>query len=418
MNSQKNQTLRRRLIISTAVIVTVASTLFAGGLLLIKQQLEKATFGNIVRKHIEILVNDPENAGVLNNPLLNEWHYYRGDDIRQLPDDIQTLPLGAYHSVVINGRHYHLQVAMAGEERIFLLYDISEWEHQEHALLMFLLIGVVVVLVMALLIASQAATTILEPVRRLTVRLSQLSPKQRGLRIQPEFNDSDIGQIAAAFDTYLERIDQFVERERSFTAAASHELRTPLSVMMGAVDIIEADCPNPATQRAVLRIRRACGDMLAFIEAALFLSREEDRSINQTASSDVAAIVRQLVDDLHGDLDAAGIQLDTRFDSALTLPVPESLVKITLTNLLRNAIEHSAGGHITVHLHGNRLLLCDTGKGIEPDVLPYIFDRSYTTKAEGTGLGLNMVKRICERYGWQIDIDSQPGEGTTVTLTF
>ncbi|WP_374961686.1 sensor histidine kinase [Spongiibacter tropicus] len=418
MTYRKMQTLRRRLIVSTAIIITITSTLFAGGLLLIKQQLEKATFGNIVRKHIEILVNDPEKADALNNPLLNEWRYYRAGDGKPLPEEISGLPLGTHHSVVIDGGHYHLQVAGAGDDRIYLLYDITEWEHQEHALLISLLLGVVVVLIMALLLASQAANTILEPVRRLTLRLSQLSPKERGLRIQPEFNDSDIGQIAAAFDTYLERIDQFVERERSFTAAASHELRTPLSVMMGAVDIIEADDPNPATQRAVARIRRACSDMLAFIEAALFLSREEDRSIKQSASCDVPAIIRQLSDDLRGDLDAAHIQLNTRLDNALILPVPESLVKITLTNLLRNAIEHSPGGRIDICLQDNGLQLCDSGAGIRPDDLPYIFERSYTTKAEGTGLGLNMVKRICERYGWQIQIDSQPGEGTRVELRF
>jgi signal transduction histidine kinase len=391
VSGKKVQTLRRRLILSTAIIVTATSTLFAGGLLLIKQQLEKATFGNIVGKHIDMLVEDPDKASVLNNPLLNEWRYYRGSNAQHLPEAIRSLPLGTHHSVLLDGVQYHLQVARASDEKIYLLYDISEWERQEHTLLSFLLMGVVIVLVLALLIAGKAADTILEPVRRLSGRLSSLSPTQRNVRIQQEFNDSDIGQIAAAFDTYLERIDQFVERERSFTAAASHELRTPLSVMMGAVDVIEA---------------------------ASFLSREEERSISQKASCEVADVLRQLVDDLEEAFSAADITVKTVVDKPLALRVPESLLKITLTNLLRNAIEHSAGGTVSIHLKGDTLSIRDTGKGIAAADLPNIFERSYTTKIEGTGLGLNMVRRICDRYGWRIAVHSEQGKGTRVELVF
>ncbi|WP_228462371.1 sensor histidine kinase [Alloalcanivorax profundimaris] len=275
-----------------------------------------------------------------------------------------------------------------------------------------------VVLIVALYLASKAADSVLEPVRRLTQRLTGLSPKQRGVRIEAEFGDSDISQIAAAVDSYLERIDHFVDRERSFTAAASHELRTPLSVMIGAVDIIEADCPQPATQRAVTRIRRACSEMLAFIEAALFLSREEDRTIYEGGPCTVSNVAEQLVADLKGDIDAAGIELSTHVDTALTVQAPESLVKIMLSNLLRNAIEHSHHGRIDINSDGHSLEIGDTGSGIAEADLPRIFDRSYTTKPGGTGLGLNLVKRICDRYGWTIDITSKAGAGTTVKLTF
>ena len=105
-------------------------------------------------------------------------------------------------------------------------------------------------------------------------------------------------------------------------------------------------------------------------------------------------------------------------ENTLALPVPESLVKITLTNLLRNAFEHSADGVVDIHLKGNTLRISDTGSGINADDLPYIFERSYTTKADGTGLGLNMVRRICDRYGWHIAVQSQSGKGTTVEMKF
>ena len=275
MSGKKVQTLRRRLILSTAIIVTATSTLFAGGLLLIKQQLEKATFGNIVGKHIDMLVEDPDKASVLNNPLLNEWRYYRGSNAQHLPEAIRSLPLGTHHSVLLDGVQYHLQVARASDEKIYLLYDISEWERQEHTLLSFLLMGVVIVLVLALLIAGKAADTILEPVRRLSGRLSSLSPTQRNVRIQQEFNDSDIGQIAAAFDAYLERIDQFVERERSFTAAASHELRTPLNAIIGFSEMIGMRSADDAVAEYAKNIKLAGEDLLSVVCDLLEISRVE-----------------------------------------------------------------------------------------------------------------------------------------------
>lgn len=105
-------------------------------------------------------------------------------------------------------------------------------------------------------------------------------------------------------------------------------------------------------------------------------------------------------------------------DTALTVQAPESLVKIMLSNLLRNAIEHSHHGRIDINSDGHSLEIGDTGSGIAEADLPRIFDRSYTTKPGGTGLGLNLVKRICDRYGWTIDITSKAGAGTTVKLTF
>ncbi|MDR2881873.1 MAG: HAMP domain-containing histidine kinase, partial [Azoarcus sp.] len=58
----------------------------------------------------------------------------------------------------------------------------------------------------------------------------------------------------------------------------------------------------------------------------------------------------------------------------------------------------------------------DTGSGIPASDLPHVFDRSYTTKEDGNGLGLNLAKRICDRFGWRIDIQSEKGKGTRVTL--
>ncbi len=411
--------LKRRIIFTTVIIVTVVSTLFAGGLLLIKQRLEETTFGELVREHLEVLINEPESAELLSHPLFDEWRFYRGDAVVQLPEDIRRLSVGTYHSVEIGHRYYHLQIEETPLGRVYLTYDVTEWEVQEHALLATLFYGVLVVLLVAVVVANRSSWIILSPVRALTGRLATIEPGDRGVRLAGDFKDSEIGQIATAFDSYSSRLDQFVERERSFTASASHELRTPLSVMMGAVDVLDANVEDtPVISRALQRIKRACGEMQAFIEATLFLSREGDSSINQGQPTDVAALIAQVLEDNHTRIQEADIDVQLNLSSGLTLAVPESIAKITLNNILLNAIEHTPGGAIRIVLSGQRLSIEDSGEGIPKEELPHVFDRSYTTKPSGTGMGLNLVKRICDRFNWRLEIDSEPGAGTAIAITF
>lgn len=412
------KTLNQRLINTTVIIITLTSTLFAGGVLLLKQRLEATTFGDMVHEQLMVLIDEPQAEEMMTGPLFHDWHFYRGESAASLPESIQSLKAGVYHNTPFNGRHYHLQIVNTDIGKAYLFYDITDWENQEHLLLTSLVLGVLLVLLLAVFMASGMASKILEPVKRLTRRLSIIEPGQRGVRIGAEFSDSDIGQIAEAVDTYLERIDQFVERERSFSAAASHELRTPLSVMMGAVDIIERNQHDPVTLRAITRIRRACSDMHAFIEASLLLSREEDRSLKQKASSDLCQVASQLIEDLQPYIESAQISVHMDCQPAELAYVPESISKILMGNLLRNAIEHSDKGDVFLSVTPERLLIRDTGRGIAEADLLKVTERHYSTKDDGSGIGLYMVKRICEKYGWQMDLQSTLGKGTCVTVVF
>jgi len=93
-------------------------------------------------------------------------------------------------------------------------------------------------------------------------------------------------------------------------------------------------------------------------------------------------------------------------------------VRIMVSNILKNAIEHTHQGEINITLAQGKLTISDTGSGIPEKDLPHIYDRSYTTKVGGTGLGLNLVKRICDRFNWQISVSSVEDKGTEVVIDF
>lgn len=409
--------LRARIIIALVVIVTVTSSLFAFGVLFMKEKLEEVIFEQMVQSQLEQLVAQLDAGTYDPDRLFEGWSFHFEDDGAVDPI-LHALPPGSHHSVRVGTRYYQVAVAERDGHPVYLTYDISDWENLEHQLFEMLAYAIGALALVAIAMGQQASRAILAPVNALTARLAAMQPRQRNQRIAREFAGGEIGRIARAFDEYMERLDHFVERERSFTAAASHELRTPLSVMLGALDVLEAQEQSAPGQRAIARMRRACGEMRAFIEATLLLSREDSTTIQQDGSSDVPALVAALIEDVQPQLDERKIAITANVPPGFTLPQPPSLVQITLGNLLRNAIEHTRDGSIALQVNEGVLTLRDTGSGIAAADLPRIFERSYTTKKDGVGLGLNLVKRICDRFGWRIAVSSEEGRGTTVTLDF
>lgn len=410
--------LKFRILVALVLIVSVTSLLFAGGVLLIKARLEASIFGDMVAEQMRVLTAQLDAGTYHADALFTGWEFHFGDAAAQLPAEIATLAPGSHHAVAAGNFAYQVEVNVWNGRPAYLTYDVTEWEAQEHAVLRMLTYGLLLVLIAAIAMGLTATRAILAPVQALSRRLTQIQPGQTSLRIAADYAGTEIGQIAASFDKYQERLETFVERERSFTAAASHELRTPLAVMMGALDVLSANPQSPASQRALERISRACGEMLAFIEATLLLSREESSQIDQSSPADVQALVERALEDLSAQIAERGLEIVRDYAGEPRLRQPASLVQITVGNLLRNAIEHTRDGRITISIRDSQIAIRDTGEGIPADKLAQVFERSYSTKASGTGLGLNLVRRICDRFHWTITLESTPGEGTVATVKF
>ena len=408
--------LRTRFILLIATIVTLSSFLFALALVVIKDRLEEATFGEMVRDQLGVILSTGHEHNEI--AVLSDWDFYLGEDLALLPEALQSLPPGSHHSVIADGRYYQVEAARVDGQPVLLTYDITQWEEQEHALLLWLLYGALVVLLVSLLLAWLVTRAGLRPLYSLTARLASIRPDQRQIQIADDFSDHEVSLIAREFDRYQHRLDQFVDREKFFSAAASHELRTPLSVILGAVDVIEARQTDGSHDKPLQRVRRACEEMLAFIEATLFLTREDYQFNDDAGTCNVETIVRESLAENQQQIQAQRIAVDYTPVTELTVSERPSIVKMAVGNILKNAIEHTSDGRITVQQTSQSLTVSDTGTGIAAADLGRVFEHSYTTKAGGTGLGLTLVKKICDRLGWRIDINSEEGKGTQVVIDF
>jgi signal transduction histidine kinase len=208
-------------------------------------------------------------------------------------------------------------------------------------------------------------------------------------------------------------------------ATVSHELRNPLNAIAMSARRLRREFPQPATEpeRAELdellgvleaETQRIDGRIRQFLE----LARPRALARQPTALSELLA---GLVESRRALAEARGqvLELDARHAEVADVD-PEQL-RQALDNLLRNAIEAtSAGGRVRVGARSDagehRIEIADSGSGIPPELVPRIFDLYFTTKAEGTGVGLAVAHQVVTAHGGTIEVESQPGAGTRMTV--
>jgi signal transduction histidine kinase len=341
---------------------------------------------------------------------------YRSSDISELPRHIAMLKPGEMHRVRSSGRLLEVLVRDGDFGRLYITYDVTAYATQEKIALLVLALGVAGVVILAGLAATAISRRLVEPITALADRLTQIDPGQRHVRIGAQFAGNELEPIARSIDTFMERLDGFVEREQSFTATASHELRTPLAVMRGAVELLETQtlC-RPGAGKALARIQRAVREMTEFTDALLALSREPQSAALSEISCDVYAVLARVVEDQRSVAPEKNIVLDIRNGVQLRVAAPESMVAMTLGNLVRNAVQHGTGADILCRSHGRELVVSNAG-ALPAGQLENMPPR-FTSHPGGHGMGLYLVRRICERYGWAIRLENA-GAGVTATIGF
>jgi signal transduction histidine kinase len=228
----------------------------------------------------------------------------------------------------------------------------------------------------------------------------------------------------------LRPAQQAWERQQAFVANASHELRTPLTLMRASAEVARRGLPEGDDRRALLGdILQEVDHMSRLVEDQLLLARLDAGAL-KFEHSPVA--VHDLLADIQRQFgrvaEEHGVQVSLDSAQALILGDPTRLRQVVLI-LLDNALAHTpAGGAIRLQArprgHAVELVITDTGSGIAPEHLNRVFERFYRVEAGAkghggrSGLGLAIAKALTEGQQGEIRLESKPGQGTQVTLTF
>jgi signal transduction histidine kinase len=236
----------------------------------------------------------------------------------------------------------------------------------------------------------------------------------------PAASDSDVEVLVAALYNFANRLEAFVERERNFTRDASHELRTPLTVMKVAVDVLADEDMSPFAQRSLARIRRSIREMEALIETFLVLARESDTGLRDEdflANDVVSAEVARYRELLFGK----PVELRLVEHARFALHAPPRVFAVMVGNLIRNACLYTEHGTVTVEVESDMVRVVDTGSGMSEEDLERAFQNFYRgsrTGSTGHGIGLAIVRRVADRYGWEVTLESTLGQGTEAVARF
>jgi signal transduction histidine kinase len=233
-------------------------------------------------------------------------------------------------------------------------------------------------------------------------------------------SNTEVAVLTGALEHFIERINEFLDRERNFTRNASHELRTPLAVMRANLDSLKRKTADqPEFTVPIQRMQRTVRDMEKLLETLLLLAREDESKLPREAII-VNDLVTERIEQVSRALGKNKVTVNLEAESLVQLHAPAKVLAIVVDNLLRNAISYTEEGTVTVHIQANGLTVADNGPGMNPELLERVFqpfERGEST-AGGFGLGLAIVKRLCDRFGWDISIQSVLGSGSAVSLNW
>ena len=344
-----------------------------------------------------------------------------GDSAAGVPESLRRLPPGLHELpemvVLVDERD---------DARLYLTYPRGEMNQRSLHMVLAPVLLALLALAASAWFTYRNARRMVAPVNWLAEEVRRWDPMDPGTSaLAPDRLPQDAGmearQLAGALQRMGERMRAFVRRERDFTRDASHELRTPLTVIRVASDLLDADPDLPErAHRSLSRIQRAGRDMEAVIESFLILAREGGIE-PQREDFAVRSVVEEEVAKVQAVVAAKPVSLEVVALAEPVLHASPRVFAVMLRNLLLNAGTFTEQGRIEVRIEADRVVVSDTGIGMDAGTLQRAFDPFYRADPDnvtGKGMGLSIVRRLGERFGWPVSLDSEPGQGTTATIHF
>ncbi len=445
-------TINDRLRLSITFKTTVAYTLIFSTLLFLLSLLLTGSFAAFLlhkvkleeQKDLEYITAMLSSSEVIPQDRISEWagiekievRLYDGESrllFSTLDKDQYTSEFGPLRltSVLWLDQYLHFESPVNldnGVARIEVAQNLEEDAQYLAALAAFLALAFLLALMLTIFIGSRVSRKMLRPIDNMTRTARSISVGDLNTRLDVVDSHDELKDLALTFNGMLDRIQASVDQQSVFVSDASHELRTPIAVIQGYADLIHrwGKEDRAVLEESIDAIKSESDFMQVLVEKLLFLASAD--------KSDLALQISQwglheLIDEVVKETRMIDSEHDVASDrnDVLTISADRMLIKQALRILVDNSLKFTpAAGSIRVNScrQGSQVLITiqDTGIGIPAEDLPHIFNRFYKsdkarTRNKGAGLGLSIAKLIIEKHRGTIAVASQPGRGTTVTVT-
>lgn len=427
MKTDTSRRLNRRLwqafviqivLISATAVVGVYLAEFAIRELLIVSALEREAEYFWARYNIE-----PDTPAPNTHTLIG--YVFDADRVENHPEEFQGLAAGIHDLATPVGQSV-VHISDDGGRRLFLVFDAQNIRQLATYFGLVPLALLLIVLYSSAWVAYRIAGRAISPliklardVRELDLEATETLTLANADQLQGA--DAEVLTLSHALEQLVERVNKFVERERIFTRETSHELRSPLTVIKIASEMLLASDDISAANRTTAdKIHRAARDMEELTQAFLLLAREGETGftkervcLNELVRGEISRC--ELV---YRDKD---IHLEYRQTGLVWVSSSPKVLAVVVGNLIRNACAYTDHGHVTVSITRATVRIEDSGIGISDDQIEAVFSPYYrapNARESGHGIGLSLVKRMTDRFGWPLEITSRPGHGTVVEVEF
>ena len=424
---QYRRRLRSRVIVSFALFGLCLTTLFALASISMRHRLEEQLINKTLMQEVENFVEfkreHPEPEALFRMSLfdLEIWSARR---FANVPFELRQYDAGVHDvdTVWPDGKTRWTKLAVFRNDQYWAVLRFDQDAQQLRSQQLFVMLGsaVAVFAVLSLLIGFWLSRRVISPLTDLANRIIRFRRTGERELLAPHFANDEVGQLASALDEYGDRLTELVERDRDFNADVSHELRTPLAVIATTTELMQGmDLPERAQER-LRRIERAVRQSAELTDALLLLSRRERRAPTNGETTDVVRVVEQVVDVMRPHLKNKPVEVNVIVDEPLIVSAPSSVLSVALSNLIGNAFKYTPEGEVNVIVGHGRVAVEDSGPGIKPEDAEKLFQRGVrgTNEGKGAGLGLAIVMRLCDLYGWKVSLAPRPQGGAVATLQF
>jgi signal transduction histidine kinase len=429
---QYRRRLRSRIIISFALFGLTLTALFALSAIYLRSYLEDKLIGETLQQNLkgyaDAFYKDPNTPGVPFDKIVG---YTIG------PEKFSNVPFawrdlgtnGVYDLTESDGRGgrliYKLAVRKDPDRWFFLKYDTTEERRSQRMLEGALVLAVLGFSVLSLVLGFWSSSRVMSPVSDLAARVQEMGRTGKAVPLAPHFAADEVGKLAAALDDYADKLTALVERDREFNADVSHELRTPLAVVATTTELMLGDeTLSDKVRERLKRIERASRQSTELTNALLLLSRSERSAPVDGETTDVGKLVEQVIDVYRSHIGRKPIDVKVELLQSIEVVAPSSVVAVALGNLIGNAFKYTQRGDVLITVGAARGIVTveDSGPGIKAEDAEKLFERGVrgenSAGSKGAGLGLAIVRRLCELYDWRVSLAPRPQGGATATLDF
>ncbi len=446
-----NFTLSTALLVALIFIVIyhfVNLTVFSGLEKDVTFQAEKHFFEVGVKNGVPFIADkeewfEREHRELEVNPVFVEITDENGVVIEKSPNlkqDLLTADLSQKNKEIfqtkLKGRAIaQIQVELKEDEKLagylIVAIPINESEKVLDNLRVVLLTAFPIVLFVLFLVTRFIAGKSIQPVLSVIDTASKITNENLSARVPIPAGKDELNKLVVTINDLMDRIESAVEREKQFTSDASHELRTPLAVIKGTLEVLIRK-PRSAQEyvdKVALAIREI-NRISYLVDQLLLLARfESQKNAMDHQKVDLSELTASILQRQHQQIMEKSLAISLESDHQNDVYTDPYMIDIIIENLISNAVKYSIHNEsikIVIRKTNDSIsyVIIDTGIGIAAEEIGKIQEPFYRAnplehpQIKGNGLGLSIVKRMCQLLEIKFSISSRPGLGTTAGLIF